>query len=105
MLDVLTLIPASAEATDVETLLAFLVPSISQAPGLRSLRISDGDVMHRGGPSPYSHVFEFTFDSLAEWMTWVLAPERQQRAAGNPFDRVNPTILYFETADPRAANA
>ena len=105
MLDVLTLIPAEAESSDVAAFIAGLVPSISEARGLRSLRISAGDIMSRGGPPPFSHVIEMSFDSLADWMAWVLDPEQQQRPEGHPFDRIKPTILYFEATDPRSTRS
>ena len=104
MLEVLTLIPTTADAADAEALLAGFVPSISAAPGLRSLRVSTGDIMSRGGPPPYAHVVQVTFDSLADWMTWVLAPAQQQREPGHPLDRVQPTIIYFESTDPRGSD-
>ena len=101
MLDVLVLFPSSTSASDIEGLLASFIPSISKAQGLRSLRVSTGDLMSRGGPSSYGRVIEMSFDSLADWMAWVLVPERQEQ--GSSFDLLKPVVLFFEASDPRSA--
>lgn len=101
MLEVLVLFPSSTDASEIDGLLASFIPSISKAQGLRSLRVSTGDLMSRGGPSAYGRVIEMSFDSLANWMAWVLAPERQ--AQGSSFDLLKPVVLFFEASDPRPA--
>ena len=100
MLDVLILFPASAGTADVDAVVAAVVPSLSGVQGLRSIRVSTGDLMRRGGPSGYSRVIELSFDSLGDWMAWALAPERQDSTAA--FDRLQPDVLFFDAVDPRA---
>ena len=53
MLDVLLLFPSKLDPSEVDGLLAQrLVPEFAKAGGIRSLHLSDGTVMSRGGPSP-----------------------------------------------------
>jgi hypothetical protein len=76
-----------------------LVPEFAKAAGIRSLHLSDGTVMSRGGPSPYSRVLEASFDSLEEWMAVVDA----LNSIGQPdewetFARLAPLVVFFEAA-------
>jgi len=72
MINVLSLFPKS---TDLETLDDFIsntfVPGFKQAQGLRSLKVSAGELMSAGGPPPYSRVVEASFDSLDQFMATV----------------------------------
>lgn len=97
MVDVLMLFPSSADQDDVDSLLARLVPSLKQAPGLRSLKVSAGQLMSRGGPPPFVRVLEASFDSLADWMAQVPSPDRTEER--DAFDRVNPLVLFFEVSE------
>ncbi|HET7082520.1 MAG TPA: hypothetical protein VFJ00_02270 [Candidatus Limnocylindria bacterium] len=103
MLDVLLLFPRELDVTEVDGLLArHLVPEFTRASGLRSLRLSEGTVMSRGGPSPYSRVLEASFGSIAEWMAVV----DSLNAMGQPADRetlarLAPLVVFFDVTEPR----
>ena len=66
MLDVLLLWPKSDDAGVQDELFSKLLSLMKGAPGLRRLRVNDGDLMARGGPPPYSRVVEASFESLAD---------------------------------------
>jgi hypothetical protein len=68
------------------------------APGLSRLRVSDGDLMARGGPPPWSRVIEASFDSLADWMAHVdVLNSRPDLAAYK--EAAPPLVLFFEARD------
>jgi hypothetical protein len=94
MLDVLMLFPAPANSGDLDAFVSGFGGSLERAPGLRSLTISDGDLMSPGGPPPYSAVLHASFGSLADWMAVVQAPKSQ--AHQDLFTRLAPLVLYFE---------
>jgi hypothetical protein len=98
MLDVLMLFPSSAEAAAIDDFVTRFLPEIRQADGLHSLRVSKGDLMSRGGRPPYSRVIELSFESLDNWMGWVMAPQRFGKL--EEFARVEPLIMFFETTEP-----
>ena len=77
MINVLALFPNSIEPKTLDDLVTKMVPAMKGAPGLRSLKISEGHVMSPGGPPPYSKVIEATFESLEEFMAWVQTPAAQ----------------------------
>ena len=94
MLDVLVLVPSSADSAAVDEFVAGFARDVRQAAGLLSYRASVGDVMSRGAPPPYGRVVELQFDSLASWMGWVMAPERATSRAA--LEQVQPLIMFFE---------
>ena len=98
MLDVLLLFPKSAEPGVLDEIVAMLVPVMKGASGLRSLRVSDGELMARGAPPPYSRVIEASFESLADWMAHVdvLKAHQDFTAIG----RVEPLVVFFEVREP-----
>ena len=97
MIDVLFLFPKS---TDLKALDDFIsnsfIPGLKQAQGLRSLKVSAGDLMSAGGPPPYSRVVEASFDSLDEFMATVPLdgqPEKEyMRSLGT-------LILFYEASE------
>jgi hypothetical protein len=97
MLDVLLLWPKSQEAGVQHEMVAKLIPLMKEAPGLRRLRVSEGDLMARGGPPPYSRVVEASFESLADWMAQVDVFKSRPDFA--EYDRVAPLIVFFEARD------
>ena len=104
MLDVLQLFPSETDATEVDALLTQrLIPLMKESPGLRALRISEGTVMSRGGPSPYSRVVEASFDGLADWMGVVdaLNPGFATASAAEreSAERNAPLIVFFDVVD------
>jgi hypothetical protein len=71
---------------------------MKEAPGLRRLRVSDGDLMARGGPPPWSRVIQASFDSLADWMAHVdVLNSRPDLAAYK--EAAPPLVLFFEARD------
>jgi hypothetical protein len=103
MLDVLLLFPRELDTAEVDELLAKrLIPEFTRAAGIRSLRQSDGTVMSRGAPSPYSRVLEASFDTLPDWMATV---DALNAMGGSPadreaFQRLAPLVVFFEVAQP-----
>jgi hypothetical protein len=97
MLEVVTLFPESAAAADVDAFVDAFVPQMKGTKGLRSIRVSDGEMMSQGGKPPYSRAMLLSFDSLADWMAWVLVPEREGRLS--EFTNTRPLILFFETSE------
>jgi hypothetical protein len=107
MLDVLMLFPSSGEVSEIDDFIAGFVADIKPTEGLRSLRVSTGDVMSRGARPPFNRVVELSFDSLDNWMAWVLAPARapnqdapERAAKGAALERLQPLILFFDVAEP-----
>ena len=104
MIDVLNLFPTELDEAEVDELLTQrLIPQLSKSSGLRSLRLSQGSAMSRGGPSPYSRVLEATFESLADWMAAV---DGLNAMGGSPseletFQRLAPLVVFYEVTDLR----
>jgi hypothetical protein len=104
MLDVLLLFPSETDATRVNHVLTQqMIPQLARANGVRSLRLSEGTVMSRGGPSPYSRVLQASFDSLADWMAVVDALNAQASTASpaerETFDRLAPLVVFYEVSE------
>ncbi len=102
MIDVLNLFPREFDEAEVDELLTErLIPQFTSAAGLRSLRVNDGTVMSRGGPSPYSRVLEATFDSLTDWMATVdaLNAMGDSPAEREKFQRLAPLVVFYEVTD------
>lgn len=104
MLDVLQLFPTETDATEVDALLTQrLLPLLKESPGLRALRVSEGTIMSRGRPSPYSRVVEASFDGLADWMRVVDALNAgfatASTAERESAERNAPLIMYFDVVD------
>jgi hypothetical protein len=98
MLDVL-LLWSKSEAPGVEDeMVSGLLRVMKEAPGLGRLRISEGDLMARGGPPPYSRVIEASFDSLADWMALVDVLN-SRRDAAPPAGVAPPLVVFFEARD------
>ncbi len=97
MLDVLLLWSKSDEAGVQDEMVSKLLPIMKEARGLRRLRVSEGDLMARGGPPPYSKVVEASFESLADWMAQVDAFKSRPDFA--EYDRVAPLIVFFDARD------
>lgn len=105
MIDVLNLFPREFDDAEVDELLTQrLIPQLSQSSGLRSLRVSEGTVMSRGGPSPYTRILEATFESLSDWMAAV---DGLNAMGGSPadrerFQRLAPLVMFYEVTDLKA---
>jgi hypothetical protein len=105
MIDVLLLFPSETDATEVNQVLSEqMIPQLARANGVRSVRLSEGTVMSRGGPSPYSRVLQDSFDSLADWMAVVDSLNAQASTASpadrETFDRLAPLVVFYEVSEP-----
>jgi hypothetical protein len=101
MLDVLLLFPREGDASAVDAFLTQrLIPALTEAKGMRSLRLSQGTIMSRGDAPPYSRILEASFDSLADW--WgVVEASMAQPADRDTFDRLAPLVIFYEVSEPR----
>jgi hypothetical protein len=98
MLDVLLLWSKSDESSVQDEWLAKLLSIMKEAPGLRRLRVSEGDLMGRGGPPPYSRVIEASFESLADWMAHVdVLNSRPDLVAYK--EVAPPLVMFFDARD------
>ena len=97
MLDVLLLWSKSGDAAVQDEMVSKLLSLMKEAPGLHRLRVSEGDLMARGGPSPYARVVEASFGSLADWMAHVDTLNSQPDFAA--YDRVAPLVMFFDARD------
>jgi hypothetical protein len=75
-----------------DELVSNLLLIMNDAPGLRRLRVSEGELMGRGGPPPYSRVVEASYRSLADWMAQVDAFKSRPDFADH--DRAPPLIVF-----------
>jgi hypothetical protein len=94
MLDVLMLFPATANAAEVDEVLDRIAGGWVTAPGIQSLRRSQGQLMSPGAPPPFSRVLEATFDSLEAFIAQVPGPDRAEEREA--LDRLAPLIIFFE---------
>jgi len=101
VIEVLMLFPKTADSAQIEPVWSFLLPLMKQAPGLRSLRVSEGDLMGRGAPPPYSRILLASFESLADWMAQVdrLNAPTARPPSPVPVEPVLPLVVYFETTE------
>jgi hypothetical protein len=101
MLDVLQLFPSETDSTVVDAFVAQrLIPLLKESPGLRALRVSEGTIMSRGAPAPYSRVVEASFNGLADWIRVVDALNAGFATASpverESFERNAPLILFYD---------
>jgi hypothetical protein len=77
MINVLTLFPKSADLKAIEDFISSqMIPTLKQVHGLRSLKLSVGDLMSPVPPA-YSKVVEASFDSMDDWWANTQTPEAQ----------------------------
>jgi len=80
MINVRFLFPKSADSKELDDFLSSqFIPAHKQALGLRSLKISAGDLMSPGGPPPYAKIVEASFDSLNDVMAAVQSQTQDAR--------------------------
>ena len=97
MITVLALFPSSIENNILNDLSARTTNALRTAEGLRSIKVSEGDVMSPGGPPPYSKVVEASFDSLESFMAWVQTPSAQDDKEQMMSNGV--VMIFYETSD------
>ena len=90
--------PKSADAEELDDFLSNqFIPTNKQSPGLRSLKISVGDLMSPGGPPPYAKIIEASFDSLNDVMAVVQSPATQ--AMRDQMKALGVFILMYEVSE------
>jgi len=95
MVTVLFLIPKSADATEVDAFVSDRLPTLKQFPGLRSLSVSDGDLMGPAGSQiPYAKVIAASFGSLGEAMAVRQSPAGQ--SDNEELKRLGTQVLMYE---------
>ena len=97
MIHFIALFPKSVDLGVVEKSVSELKESIKQAPGLDTLHVSKGDLMSPAGPPSYSRVLEASFDSLENFIGWVVSPwvQSPEAEADKDFLIENGAILIF----------
>jgi hypothetical protein len=96
MLDALILFPREADPELLDQAIPKIVHLMKQASGLRSLRVSEGELIARGGAPPFSRVIAASFDSLADWMTLVGVLNSEKGLASDGFD---PLVMFYDARD------
>ena len=91
------LFPREADRAELDRFVSRFVPSVRDAPGLRSVAVSSGDLMSRGEAPPISTVIRLSFDTLADWMAQIPSAERHDER--ELFDRLAPLVVFYEVAD------
>jgi hypothetical protein len=97
MVDVLLLWSKSDETRIQDEIISKLLILMKRARGLERLRVSEGDLMARGGPPPYSRVVEASFASLADWMAHVDTLNSQPDLAA--YEHLAPLVMFFDARD------
>ncbi len=97
MIHFLVLFPKSIDPDVVDRYVSDLNKSLKEARGLKTLTLSDGDLMSPGGPPAYSTVLEANFDSLENFMGWVNSPwvQSPEAQAEKNFMVENGAVLVF----------
>jgi hypothetical protein len=102
MFDVLFLFPRNADLAAVDEFLAQrLIPQLTSAAGLRSIRVSQDAVMSPGGPPPYGRVLEASFAALADVMA-VVEESKRHPAERERLANLRPLVLLYEVTERRA---
>jgi hypothetical protein len=96
MLDAVILFPRETDPELLDQGIPRIVQLMKEASGLRSLRLSEGELMARGGAPPYSRVIAASFESLADWMALV---EVLNSEKGLGSDRFDPLVMFYDARD------
>ena len=98
MVNILFLFPKPADPEELDDfVLNGLVPTVRQAEGLRSLKLSVDALMSPGGPPPYARILEASFDSLSDVMAVVESPGKQ--ALDQRMKALDALILMYEVSE------
>lgn len=97
MINTVTLFPKSISPDELDDLLPNIIHSFKDAERLKSLKVSEGDIMSPGGPPSYSKVIEASFETLEDMMTWVQTPAAQ--AQKEVMVEKGVVMLYFEVKE------
>jgi hypothetical protein len=102
MIEVLFLFPRDADLAAADEILADgLIPRLTNATGVRSVRMSQDAIMGPGGPPPYARVVEASFDTLADWMAVV---DVSKNAIPTRERALRPLILFFDVSEQSLPN-
>ena len=99
MTELLFLFPRDGDLSAVDEFLASkLIPQLTSAAGVRSIRISTDAIMSPGGPPPYARALGASFDTLADVMAVV------EESKGHPVERerlksLAPLILLYDARE------
>ena len=95
MTRVLFLFPRSTESKPLDEFITkTFVPDLRGASGARSVAVSAGELMSPGVPPPYSRVVEASFESIADVVAAVEAPNAQ--VARQQLRDLGTLILMYE---------
>jgi uncharacterized protein (TIGR02118 family) len=98
MIDGLFLFPKSIDPQTLDDFLSTRFrPQHMKLPGLRSFKLSVGDLMSPSGPPPYSRVAETSFESLDDVMAIVQSPASQ--AVRDYMKSLGTLILMYEVIE------
>jgi hypothetical protein len=99
MVNCLFLIPKSADAKAVDAFLSErFLPGLKQVPGVRSLNVSEGDLMGPAGPQiPYAKVITASFGSLGDAMSARQSPAGQSDNA--ELQRFGVQVLMYQAKE------
>ena len=99
MISSITLFPKSIDSKKIEDIISQLSNSMKSASGLKTLRVSDGDLMSPGGPPSYSKVVETTWESLEDFMAWAKDQSPERQAEKKFLIKNDAILLYYEVKD------
>jgi hypothetical protein len=99
MISSIALYPKSIESEKLKELLSRFSNSMKSANGLKSMKVSDGDLMSPGGPPAYSKVVETTWETLGDLMAWVENQTPEMQADKDFLLENGGILLFYETQD------
>jgi len=97
MLRALFLFSSTAAADDIESYVqTYVLPSLRNAKGFRSLSMNHEPIMSATGRPPYTKVVEAQLDSLDDW---IAVGRSELVQSGLPHLPAGTRILFYEIAD------
>lgn len=99
MISSITLFPKSIDPKKIEDIVSKQISSTKSASGLKTLRVSDGDLMSPGGPPSYSKVVETTWESLEDFMAWAQNQSPEMQAEKKYLINNGAILLFYELKD------
>ena len=99
MISSITLFPKSIDSKKVEDIISKQITSMKSASGLKTLRVSNDNLMSPGGPPSYSKVVETTWDSLEDFMAWGQNQSPEMQAEKEFLIKNDAILLFYELKD------